>query len=126
MKIGNKLEKLRRLKNLTQENVACELGLSTQAYGKIERNEVDVNQDKLEKLTKIFNITMEELMQFDEKVYFNNSANNSMHAVVINSTISTHIELLKTLQEQLSQKDKQLAEKDKQITELISLLNKLK
>ncbi len=117
MKIGHKIEKLRRLKNLTQENIANELGLTAQAYGKIERNEVAINQDKLEKLSKILNVSMEELLQFDEKVYFSNSANNSMHAVVINSTINTHIELLKALQEQLTQKDKQ-------IETLLNLLDK--
>lgn len=117
MKIGHKIEKIRRLKNLTQENVALGLGISAQAYGKIERNEVDINQNKLESLAKIFDISLEDLLQFDDKIYFNNSANNSMHAVVINSTISTHVELVKALQDQLNQKDKQ-------IVALLELLNK--
>ena len=107
MKIGHQLEKIRKLKNLTQENVARELGLTAQAYGKIERNEVDISQEKLEKLAKLFNISLEDLMQFDEKVYFNNSTNNGM-IVAINSSMTINVELLKTLQEQLLQKDKQI------------------
>lgn len=71
MKIGEKIRKVRELKNLSQENVVLELGMSLAGYGRIERNEVDINLEKLHKIALIFCIKPEDLLTFDEKFVFN-------------------------------------------------------
>lgn len=42
MKIGDKIRSLRMIKGYSQENMADILGISSIAYGDIERNKTDV------------------------------------------------------------------------------------
>jgi transcriptional regulator with XRE-family HTH domain len=78
MKIGHKIKKLRELKNLSQENMAEELSMSVTGYGKIERNEVDVNFEKLEKIAQVFGVRVEDIISFDEKNIFLFSNNETV------------------------------------------------
>ena len=55
-KIGERIRKYRQLANLSQEIVAEEIGMSGGNFGKIERGEIDVNTEYLEKLAKLFKI----------------------------------------------------------------------
>jgi transcriptional regulator with XRE-family HTH domain len=54
MHIGQKIKKLRELKNLTQTHLAQELGVTQSAYSKIEIGESEVTYSKLEKNLKCF------------------------------------------------------------------------
>lgn len=89
MKIGEKIRKVRELKNLSHENIATELGMSLAGYGRIERNEVDINVEKLHKLALIFNLKPEELLTFEDKYVFNISGTNS-YAGYNNNPIFNH------------------------------------
>lgn len=75
MKIGTKIRKIRELKGLSQENLAQELNLSINGYGKIERNEVSVNYDRLLEVSKILQVSLEDIIGFDDNVAFNNFNN---------------------------------------------------
>jgi transcriptional regulator with XRE-family HTH domain len=55
-KIGERIRKFRQLADLSQEFVAEEIGMSGGNFGKIERGEIDVNTEYLEKLAKLFQI----------------------------------------------------------------------
>ena len=72
MEIGTRIRKIREIKGLSQENVAAELDMSITGYGKIERNEVSVNIDKLSKIGKVLELSIEDIIGFDENVAFNN------------------------------------------------------
>jgi transcriptional regulator with XRE-family HTH domain len=72
MEIGTRIRKVRELKGLSQENISLELGMSVTGYGKIERNEVSVNFDKLTKISEILGVELENIIGFDENVAFNN------------------------------------------------------
>jgi transcriptional regulator with XRE-family HTH domain len=74
----NKLRLLRLKNNLTQENIAFELGISQKAYSKIENGQVRLTQDKVGKLSKIFNVPNSELCHFCDK-----SLNNSKLALLL-------------------------------------------
>lgn len=71
MKIGHKIRQLRELKGLSQEDMANELKMSLNGYGRIERNEVDVNVERLEEISKILEVNPEVILTFDEKFVFN-------------------------------------------------------
>lgn len=75
MEIGTKIRKIREIKGFSQENIADELGMSVTGYGKIERNEVSVNFDKLTQISKVLNVEIENIIGFDDKVAFNNFNN---------------------------------------------------
>ncbi len=72
MVIGTKIKKIRELRNFTQEYMAEKLNMTQAGYSKIERDEVDVNFDKIEKIAEILQITPSALVGFDEKYVFHN------------------------------------------------------
>ena len=72
MEIGTRIRKVREIKGFSQENIAEELGMSVTGYGKIERNEVSINFDKLVRISEVFGLEVENIIGFDENVAFNN------------------------------------------------------
>lgn len=66
MKIGAKIRRIRELSDLSQENVADELQMSITGYGKIERDEVGINLERLHQLSTIFKVRIEQLISIDE------------------------------------------------------------
>ena len=69
--IGTKIRKIRELKNLKQEHMADKLGISAVTYGKIERDEADVSHERLEQIAKVFDLSIQDILGFDEKQIFN-------------------------------------------------------
>lgn len=65
MNLGNNLKEARRKSGLSQETVAEKLGVSRQTISKWETNETlpDIYQSK--KLSKLYNLTLDELIDFD-------------------------------------------------------------
>jgi transcriptional regulator with XRE-family HTH domain len=64
MRIGLNIKTIRLLKNLTQEAVAKELGLSVTAYGDIERSCTDnITIKRLEQVAQTFNVPVEQLIR---------------------------------------------------------------
>ena len=68
--IGRKLRKIRELKNFTQKHIAQQLNISSVAYGKIERGETDISLSRLQQIADIFELTMPQLLSFDENHLF--------------------------------------------------------
>lgn len=64
--IGEKLKKLRRSKDLTQEEVATHLGISFQAISKWERGEGYPDITMLPILANYYQVTVDELIGMDE------------------------------------------------------------
>ncbi len=75
--IGTKIRKIRELKNLKQEHMADKLGISTVTYGKIERDEADVSHERLEQISKVFDLAIQDILGFDEKEVLNFISNNN-------------------------------------------------
>jgi transcriptional regulator with XRE-family HTH domain len=67
-----KLKNLRELKNLTQEYMAQQLGLTTRAYSKIESGETQLTINRLNEITKILGVDPIEALGFDHQNIFNN------------------------------------------------------
>lgn len=62
------LQKLRKEKNLTQQEVAKELGVATVFYGMIERGERNPTLELARKIAILFNSTIDEIF-FNKKLY---------------------------------------------------------
>lgn len=85
MKVNEKIRFLRENKNLTQDEMAERLGMSTNGYAKIERGETRLTIPKLEQIVEVFDTDILELMSLGEKiVYFQDSDNHSIN--IINPT----------------------------------------
>lgn len=67
-----KLKQIRELKNLSQEYIANQLGLSVRAYSKIETGETQLTINRLNEISRIMGVDPIEVLGFDEKQVFNN------------------------------------------------------
>ena len=89
MFIGQKIKKLRELKNLTQDYMATQLGLTQSAYSKMENGEVDIPYSRIEDIAKIFTLKPEDIITFNENIVFNfiNNQNANSNGFVVNNHI---------------------------------------
>jgi transcriptional regulator with XRE-family HTH domain len=70
MELGLKIKKLRELKNFTQEYMAEELNLTQSGYSKLESGKIDVPYQRLEQISKILGLRLEEVVCFNENMVF--------------------------------------------------------
>ena len=69
--IGNKIKNIRELKNFTQEYMAEKLEISQAAYSKLEKGDLKISQDKLNKIAEILDVNLEDIKDFDNKRILN-------------------------------------------------------
>lgn len=67
-RLGNKIYELRKSKNLTQEDLALLLDISDKSVSKWENGSSKPTISNLKKLSNIFDITLDELIELDEEV----------------------------------------------------------
>jgi transcriptional regulator with XRE-family HTH domain len=104
--VGRALRQIRELKNLSQDFVAHNLGISTRAYSKIETEETQLTITRLYDLAEIFGVGVGDILGFEPQLVFNNSPNHQ------GGNYGEHIQQIKELFERL------LEEKDTLIEEL--------
>ncbi len=61
--IGMSLQKIRRERSMSQEEVAFICKMSVRTYGKIERGDANFEIDTLEKIIKGLNITLKDFTE---------------------------------------------------------------
>jgi transcriptional regulator with XRE-family HTH domain len=67
-----KIKALRKLKHLTQQDMADRLGFNdVKEYGRIETGERRITLELLEEIARVFEMTVIGLLSFDEKMVFN-------------------------------------------------------
>jgi transcriptional regulator with XRE-family HTH domain len=66
-KIGNKIRKIRELKNYTQKYMADQLGISQKAYSNIENDETDLSISRLSQIALILDLEIADILNFDKK-----------------------------------------------------------
>ena len=96
-----KLKQIRELKNLTQEHIATQLGLSTRAYSKIESGETQLTISRLNEISKILEIDPMEVLGFDHQQIFNNCSQEGNIGI-------NHINIPEKLIEQYEKRIQQL------------------
>jgi transcriptional regulator with XRE-family HTH domain len=68
--------------NLKQEYIALRLNLSLTSYGKIERNEVDISISRLNEISKILEISVAVLIDFNfQQILETNSSKTNENSV---------------------------------------------
>lgn len=87
MNTGSNIRKIRELKNLKQEYVASQLGITQQQYSEIERNKVDIKESRLREIAQILQVKPEDILSFDEKQIFNVYDNQNP---TVNGTVIQH------------------------------------
>jgi transcriptional regulator with XRE-family HTH domain len=107
--IGNKIRIIRLNRGLNQETVARELGITQNAYSKIETNQSKISDETIEKLANLFGVSSEDIKS-PEPVIVN--FHNSPQSNGVNNGEIRHYneQLLLQLTQQLLVKDKQIEE----------------
>lgn len=98
MKIGNKIRKIREIKDITPKDMADRLDLSLPGYSKIEGDKVSINMERLTQIAEIFKMKPEEVLTFDEKFIFN-TYDNSIGIGINHGALHQFSEELKKLYE---------------------------
>lgn len=75
MDIGYKIRKIRELKGYSQEFLASQLEISQRQLSRIENNDTDLSLSKLETISNILEVTLNQLLGFDEKFIFQHCEN---------------------------------------------------
>ncbi|MEM1406303.1 MAG: helix-turn-helix transcriptional regulator [Bacteroidota bacterium] len=65
MGIGTNIKKLREQKGLLQKQVAEELGIGNSNYSKIENGIREITVKELQKLSKLFDMSIDQIVNFD-------------------------------------------------------------
>jgi len=68
MNIGSNIKKVRELRDLKQVFLAKKLNISLNSYGKIERNEIDIQFGRLNEILKILDVSLITFFSLDENV----------------------------------------------------------
>ncbi|SDH29612.1 helix-turn-helix domain-containing protein [Mucilaginibacter gossypii] len=87
--IGRKIERVRKLRGMTQEDVATGLGISKQALSKLEQSET-IDEDRLNQIASILGVTLEGLQKFNDESVLNNT--NNFYEAVNNSSVNNAYE----------------------------------
>lgn len=75
MDVGTNIRKLRELKGFSQEYMSQQLKLSQRQLSRIENNETDVSLTKLERIGEILEVSLTQILGFDERFIFQNCEN---------------------------------------------------
>lgn len=71
MEIGQKIKKIRELRNYSQEYMAMHLGISQEAYCRLESGQTKIELNRLQKIAEALNVEPLFLMNFDDSFVFN-------------------------------------------------------
>jgi transcriptional regulator with XRE-family HTH domain len=63
--LSERIRQIRLQKGLSQENMADMLGLSTTAYGDVERGRTELSFSRLENIAKLLDVPLPELLGFE-------------------------------------------------------------
>lgn len=116
LNIGSKVKMLREIKGFSQEAIAKEIGLSQQAYQKIETGKTKVDIVRANRIAQSLELDLESLLNFQPYNYLNNctqsgviNTNNLLPEKVIdqlekqNLFLKQELEFLKTQNAELLQ-----------------------
>ncbi len=68
---------IRKLKNLSQTQMAERLGIVVSGYGKIENGKIGLSIERLQKIAEVFEMSVDEVMKFSETEFLVKQLNKS-------------------------------------------------
>lgn len=107
MDLAENIKVIREKQGLLQKEVALHIGVDKSTYSKIEKGLREVTVAELQKLSKLFNLSADEILNYDENIL-------PKEVVIEDKTTAEQIQLI----QQLEEEDKQTIFKliDKMLT----------
>lgn len=116
---GLKMERLRKLRGMTQSDLASKLGVTKQAVSKLEQSE-NISDEKLKEIAKALEVTFEGLRDFSEEKVLYNTNNFYENCGVTATNISSNIENIHNpLKETIEMFERQLQAARKELIEAL-------
>lgn len=117
--IGRKIERIRRLRGMTQTDLGETMGISKQAVSKMEQTE-QVDDERLKQIAEALGVTEDGLKKFSEEMVLYNTINFYENCGVKTSAVSSNhtfnnfpIEQAMVMFEKLLQNERESFEKAK-------------
>jgi transcriptional regulator with XRE-family HTH domain len=111
VKINEKIKELRKIRGISQDEVACELGLSQSQYSRREKGEIKFLVDEILKISKILKVSVAHIYGEENTSFTLHTQNGG----VFGQYITVHEKLIEQYEKRIKEKD-----------ELIELLKKNK
>lgn len=118
--VGQKIRKLRELRNYTQEYMALNLNVTQTAYCKMEKEESRLSIERLKKIADVLDIEPLQLLTFNENLFIPKKRREEVPRQVHDKVI--YFNPNKTAEDDLTQKVKNL---ENEIYTLRNLIGKL-
>lgn len=127
MKVSEKIRLMRETQQLTQEDMALKLNMSTTGYAKIERGETRLNIPRLEQIAEIFDVDILEFIADEKRVIYqvSHDVGNNTALTYYAGNLDNQAEIEK-LQLIISHKDELLKQKNQEIMMLKEMLALMK
>jgi transcriptional regulator with XRE-family HTH domain len=124
MSVNEKIKLVRNAKGFTQEEMAEDLGMSSNAYGDIERGDSDPRLSTLRKMSEKLGISLSELLDLNSKTILNVNFNEQgkHHNVYLGS--DSELEKQKLICEFKDKEIEMYKQKVGDLTKVIELLEK--
>jgi transcriptional regulator with XRE-family HTH domain len=132
MELYKKIKVIRLSKSWTQEEMANKLGISPQAYAKIERGKTDAKFSRLQQIADVMEIDLPKLLGLDEKNILNLTGDHITQCEKfdnrhVNSTEQTECKHeLEKAHLIIEQQKKEIAMLKQQISDFRNIINLLK
>jgi len=117
---------IRKQKGISQESVAYDLGIDYSTYGKIERGQIALTVDRLEKIATILGVTVEELYKWHENPKSSDAAESDNTIAQYKSQLNKCEQELESTRREVALLQEQLKDKEKIIELLEHKLTKEK
>ena len=105
--LGKKIRLLRHQKGWSQQDAAKRLGISIPAFSKIETGITDINLSRLNQISKLFNLTVVQLLSYSDT-----------------EEIKEYVNEIVTITQKLQQRDDEIIELQKKVIDLYEQLYK--
>jgi transcriptional regulator with XRE-family HTH domain len=126
--IGTKIKRIREMRGITQEEIAEELNLTAQAYGRMERGETSISAERLGKIAEKLGVNTDEIMRYDENKYVisgnSNNGEANENGVQFNLNIYESDIAVEALKETIKNQQEQIKFLQIQVEKLTDLLLK--
>jgi transcriptional regulator with XRE-family HTH domain len=126
--IGTKIKRIREMRGITQEEIAEELNLTAQAYGRMERGETSISAERLGKIAEKLGVNTDEIMRYDENKFIISGNSNNGEASESNLQFNLNIyerdQTIEVLKDTITNQQEQIKFLQNQVEKLTDLLLK--
>jgi transcriptional regulator with XRE-family HTH domain len=120
--IGRNIERIRRLRGFTQDDVSKGLNISKQAVSQIEQSE-KIDEERLKQIADVLGVTLEGLKGFREQGIFYHTNNFYEAATFTNSVAHAHSNVFQNPLEKIIELYENLLKVEREKVEILQKIN---